>query len=52
MAHSDALSEVRQLLKIYLNDNFKWLLLGSGVVRPGPGRGAEEVWCEGEDGSS
>jgi indolepyruvate decarboxylase len=28
------------------------LLLGSGVVRPGPWRGAEDGWCEGGNGSS
>jgi len=28
------------------------LLLGSGVVRPGLGRRADEVWCASKSGSS
>ncbi len=26
----------------------KWLLLGSGVVRPGPGNEVEDLWCASE----
>ncbi len=29
-----------------------WLLLGSGVVRPGPGSWAEGIWCASKSGSS
>jgi len=35
-----------------LNDMNGRLLMGSGVVRLGPGRGAEEGWCAGESGRS
>ncbi len=28
------------------------LLLGSGVVRPGPGSWAEGIWCASKSGSS
>ncbi len=31
---------------------WRWLLLGSGVVRPGLGRRADEVWCASKSGSS
>jgi hypothetical protein len=30
----------------------EWLLLGSGVVRPGPGSWAASTWCASEGGSS
>jgi len=29
-----------------------WLLLGSGVVRPGPGSWAASIWCASKSGSS
>ncbi len=33
---------------VHVSPKQQWLLLGSGVVRPGPGNEAEDLWCASE----
>ncbi len=37
-------------MNVFHADYSRWLLLGSGVVRPGPGNEAEDLWCASESG--
>jgi nucleoside-diphosphate-sugar epimerase len=45
----NAASAADAVIHTAFNHDFsKWLLLGSGVVRPGPGNEVEDLWCASE----
>ncbi len=51
--HGLSHSQVAARLDMPLGTVKTWrLLLGSGVVRPGPGSWAEGIWCASKSGSS
>jgi hypothetical protein len=48
-AAPDTAPDQQQLVHLEANGvDFGWLLLGFGVVRPGPGNEVEDLWCASE----